>query len=365
MNISHSTWPVVLIPYNLPPWLCIKQSWFILSVLIDGPKAPGDKIDVYLQLLIDELKDLWRDGVSTYDASSKRHRRWLKENNKLRRDKAAFNGEPEWDPRPRVLSGSELLNHLRDVETLYKKEDVYKKRKREELEKENERERKVALRSEKRKMKEKMKGNGKMNVKVKQKATNSNEKEGNEHERQDNWKKKSIFFKLVYWDFLPIRHNLDVMHIEKMYLLTLKMYVRNRARPEGCIAKGALMEECMTFCTRRHLRSLQKLAPRERQRIHNKEFPSWFRVDVLKQVAEKRFRTKEMDNSRVTQNSGVVVTASTPSFSSRKDKNPMSGELTYYGKLTDIIEVRYTDETKFVLFKCNWVDNMTGVKVDN
>ncbi|GKF78611.1 hypothetical protein Tco_0234179, partial [Tanacetum coccineum] len=33
-----------------------------------------------------------------------------------------------------------------------------------------------------------------------------------------------------------------------MYLLTLKMYVCNRARPEGCIAKGALMEECMTFC---------------------------------------------------------------------------------------------------------------------
>ncbi|GJX33663.1 uncharacterized protein Tco_0243518, partial [Tanacetum coccineum] len=93
------------------------------------------------------------------------HRRWLKENNKLRRDKAAFNGEPEWDPRPRVLSGSELLDQLKDVETVYKKEDVFKKRKREELDKENERERKAALRSEKRKMKEKMKGKGKMNVK--------------------------------------------------------------------------------------------------------------------------------------------------------------------------------------------------------
>ncbi|GJS52406.1 putative transposase-associated domain-containing protein [Tanacetum coccineum] len=58
MTISHSTWPVVLIPYNLPPWLCMKQPSFILSILIDGPKAPGDKIDVYLQLLIDELKDL-------------------------------------------------------------------------------------------------------------------------------------------------------------------------------------------------------------------------------------------------------------------------------------------------------------------
>lgn len=56
---------------------------------------------------------------------------------------------------------------------------------------------------------------------------------------------------------------------------------------------------------------------------------------------------------------------STTSFSGRKDKNPTWGELTYYGELTDIIEVRYTDETKFFLFECNWVDNRTGAKVDN
>ncbi|GJU51545.1 uncharacterized protein Tco_1221100 [Tanacetum coccineum] len=71
MTISHNTLPVILIPYNLLLWLCMKQPSFILSILIDGPKAPGDKIDVYLQLLIDELKDTWRDGVSTYDASTK------------------------------------------------------------------------------------------------------------------------------------------------------------------------------------------------------------------------------------------------------------------------------------------------------
>lgn len=34
------------------------------------------------------------------------------------------------------------------------------------------------------------------------------------------------------------------------YLKTLKMYVRNRARPEGSIASGYLMEECMTFVSR-------------------------------------------------------------------------------------------------------------------
>ena len=30
-----------------------------------------------------------------------------------------------------------------------------------------------------------------------------------------NWAKKSIFFQLEYWKHLPLKHNLDVMHIEK------------------------------------------------------------------------------------------------------------------------------------------------------
>ena len=29
------------------------------------------------------------------------------------------------------------------------------------------------------------------------------------------WKKRSIFFYLEYWEFLHVRHVLDVMHIEK------------------------------------------------------------------------------------------------------------------------------------------------------
>ena len=70
MNIVPSTWPVVLIPYNLPPWMCMKQPFLILFVLIDGLKGPSDKIDEYMQPLIEELKELWNDGVSTFDAST-------------------------------------------------------------------------------------------------------------------------------------------------------------------------------------------------------------------------------------------------------------------------------------------------------
>ena len=55
---THSTWPVILIPYNFPPWMCMKRSSFMLSLLILGPTSPGKDIDVYLQLLVEELKEL-------------------------------------------------------------------------------------------------------------------------------------------------------------------------------------------------------------------------------------------------------------------------------------------------------------------
>ena len=58
MSSTHSTLPVILIPYNLPLWMCMKRSSFMLSLLILGPTSPGKDIDVYLQLLVEELKEL-------------------------------------------------------------------------------------------------------------------------------------------------------------------------------------------------------------------------------------------------------------------------------------------------------------------
>ena len=66
-------WPVILIPYNLPPWLVMKEPYFMLSLLILGPHQQGNKIDIYLKPLVDELKELWEKSVETYDASNKEH----------------------------------------------------------------------------------------------------------------------------------------------------------------------------------------------------------------------------------------------------------------------------------------------------
>jgi hypothetical protein len=67
-SCSHSTWPMTLCIYNLPPWLCMKRKFIMMPVLIQGPKQPGNDIDVYLRPLVKELKQLWQnEGVRVWD----------------------------------------------------------------------------------------------------------------------------------------------------------------------------------------------------------------------------------------------------------------------------------------------------------
>ncbi|GKD98422.1 hypothetical protein Tco_1382319 [Tanacetum coccineum] len=71
LSQSYSMWLVILTTYNLPPWLCMKDSSLMLTLLIPGPKSPGKDIDVYLRPLIDDLKDLWAlKGVETIDVAT-------------------------------------------------------------------------------------------------------------------------------------------------------------------------------------------------------------------------------------------------------------------------------------------------------
>ncbi|KAH7851731.1 hypothetical protein Vadar_015845 [Vaccinium darrowii] len=191
MSVAHSTWLVILMPYNLPPWMCMKQPYFMLSLLIPGRSAPGNNMDVYLQPLIDELKELWEAVSRVLHAiktcspwlkySGKHiymdHRRFLEDNHNhvFRRDKRSFNGKEERRKAPCRLTGSMVQEALKGVEFKFGK-----------LVKDN-------------------------------------------SELPFNWKKSSIFFELPYWKDNLVRHNLDVMHIEKnicdSVLATLLNYV--------------------------------------------------------------------------------------------------------------------------------------------
>ncbi|XP_074560566.1 uncharacterized protein LOC141816719 [Curcuma longa] len=218
MSNAYSMWPVILVNYNLPPWKMMKPSYFIMSLLIPGPKSPGKEIDVYLRPLINDLKELWDDGVEAYDASTEQvfqlhaavmwtihdfpaygtisgwstkgykacpvclhetksqrlrskicytcHRRFLNVHHPWRKNKY-FNGKVEQERPPQQFSGYDILAQLDALPqvTFSKHPTLSKKRQR--------------------------------------------------SSDDTNWVKKSIFFELEYWPDLKLRHNLDVMHIEK------------------------------------------------------------------------------------------------------------------------------------------------------
>jgi hypothetical protein len=220
LSSKHSSWPVLLVIYNLPPWLSMKRKYIMLSLMISGPKQPGNDIDVFLAPLIDDLKVLWNEGVVVFDAYRKEkftlramifctindfpaygnlagysvkghkacpiceentcftqlrhgrktvylgHRRFLPRFHPYRRKKKAFNGRSELEEASlEPLSGSEVY-------------------------------RKVS------------------------KIANNFGKTGDNATARSNgalgpWKKCSIFYELPYWQSLYVRHSLDVMHIEK------------------------------------------------------------------------------------------------------------------------------------------------------
>ncbi|KAI9195928.1 hypothetical protein LWI28_019482 [Acer negundo] len=77
------------------------------------------------------------------------------------------------------------------------------------------------------------------------------------------------------------------------------------------------------------------------------------------------FQIKDIDILSKTQNSGVVI-AKTSSFASIKDKNPIVGDVSYFGHLIEVIELDYYGGRKVALFKCDWIDikSNRGIKKD-
>ena len=65
---QYSSWSIIVTPYNFPPWMCMNETYLFLSIIVLGPNNPKNKIDVFLQPLIAELKQLWEVGMQC-DAS--------------------------------------------------------------------------------------------------------------------------------------------------------------------------------------------------------------------------------------------------------------------------------------------------------
>ncbi|KAL0559400.1 hypothetical protein IC582_004009 [Cucumis melo] len=75
------------------------------------------------------------------------------------------------------------------------------------------------------------------------------------------------------------------------------------------------------------------------------------------------YHTKSHDKNKTVQNSGVSLVAKTMQVCSSKDKNPIIGEMSFYGVIEEIWELNY-NSFKVAIFKCDWVENSGGIKTD-
>ena len=56
-NTQYLVWPVIVVNYNIPPYMLIKKQHMMLTLLVPG-KFQVKNMDTYLQPLIEECKSL-------------------------------------------------------------------------------------------------------------------------------------------------------------------------------------------------------------------------------------------------------------------------------------------------------------------
>ncbi|XP_065623713.1 uncharacterized protein LOC136065019 [Quercus suber] len=216
MNNNYSMWPVILIPYNLPPWLVMKEPYFMLSLLILSPHQPGNEIDIYLKPLVDELKELWEEGVETYDAYNKEHFQMRATLLWTIHDYLGFGNVSGW--RTKGYHSCYTCNDEPYSEALESKIGFINHRAYLPMEHHWRHSRLHNGLSEKRKRSLELQV-GKIQEQLDRMPNIILGKHPSNKKRQligePNWSKVSILYKLPYWKNKKLKHNIDVMHVEK------------------------------------------------------------------------------------------------------------------------------------------------------
>lgn len=121
------------------------------------------------------------------------HHRWLPEDHVFRNQSEFFDGTEELRPTPIRASGSDVLKQLNGKNFTLVKQSKAKQKKR--------------------------KKSSNMHIHNEEEDEELNKKVSVNQDRlkdpMKQWKKNSIFFNLPYQQYNLLRHNLDVMHIEK------------------------------------------------------------------------------------------------------------------------------------------------------
>jgi hypothetical protein len=57
-NTKYNMLPMIVEPYNLPPWECMEESNFMMALLFLGPTSPEKDFDLVLEPLVEDLLEL-------------------------------------------------------------------------------------------------------------------------------------------------------------------------------------------------------------------------------------------------------------------------------------------------------------------
>ncbi|XP_028094543.1 uncharacterized protein LOC114294618 [Camellia sinensis] len=440
MSNPYSLWPVVLIPYNLSPWLVMKDLFLMMSLLIPGESQPGIDVDVDMRPLVDELNELWENGALSYDAVTGKSFQMRTALMWTIHDWPAFGDISGWRTNGHyscyTCNDEPYFQSLKG-KTAYTNHRCYLPQ----------------------------------NHLERRKSKAYNGVTYGKHARNKkrlcqapNWTKVSILYELPYWKKQKLQHNIDVIHVEKNFSentfgtmlgidgqnkdtdkarmdledmgirkelwltrrpdgtyvkpkaifsltpeeregffeflksvkypdgyaanISRSMNARNEtARPIGLITRDADMAQeyrdmAHWFLLNNspeiekyleiHKNLLRTPSDQEITRIQQ-EFPKWFKewINILREEKSPeatnvswslangpnllvkeysgciingiRFCTREVDNRRKSQNSGVLTEG---------DHEGMTHE--FYGHLCNVWELEYMCHNKVVLFQCEW-----------
>ncbi|KAL0402233.1 UNVERIFIED_CONTAM: hypothetical protein Slati_4253200 [Sesamum latifolium] len=209
---------------------------------------------------------------------------------------------------------------------------------------------------------------------------------------EHKWTKKNIFWELEYWSTHLIRHNLDVMHIEKNVfdnIFNTVMDIKGKTKNNLNARK-----DLQIICNRPELeveerrpyvmpKAVYTLTRDQKKRIFEwiTSLKDWFKCRVKDEISYPEnellklhywgpsaevttfqcyfvngynFHTERYSVGKSTFNCGVCV----------KSSSYTDTDSDFYGILEEVIQLDYSliPNMQIVLFKCRWVDPVRGMK---
>ncbi|KAB2603372.1 hypothetical protein D8674_004377 [Pyrus ussuriensis x Pyrus communis] len=358
-STNYSTWPLLLVVYNLPPWLCMKAPFILMAFLLLGKESPGNDIDV-----------LWTSGVPTYDTFRQEtftlrasvfthgklacphcnyktestylkkgrkycyigHRRFLPMSHVFHRQRKTFSLSDEREQAPSPLTGCECRRRLSILRFKY------------------------------------VEGFRKLTLKI-------------------------VMILCQLEMILSPTFFVVSLHLT-IHLLQVRCTIDGYTQlKEGSMTQGYLAKECLSFCA---MYLEDRIRPDHegdfdifcatddidfiftyRSYVENaqktrggpiKSFPYWFEKHVSDRRATDdlvalangpskwcrrykifvcngfRFKVRDTQSNGKYQNYGVFLQSDVPSYAGPRDRNPVTGLIDFYRVLTDVFEIKYHTE---------------------